>query len=887
MSHYAAIINIEPAMSKRFAIVDDGASLGAHLEVQQGGLVVTYDTNGTDIHRNARCTQAVSDSRWNYECAFYGTEALSGSNAVVGLILNSAGNNFCPGDVANSFAYYPGTGECRAGGSLLATVATMAKQRPIRCALDLVANTWAVYAGTLLLYSFALPAGQTWVPAVAIGGTTAYGLSAYFNFGRRKLFNEPLTNFKPGIFVSNTIGASLWLSDIDLRLPSMATPPNQLYEARIKDPEKFSIHQGIQFWPDGKTSRSFSASDIPLDNQDGALDFLLAAQPRGAKITHMVLDLETPGALPIIVATTLVDKIQQPDAGTLTIKQRDVLSRWDVPLQRQMFPPWVDPGAANRPMPITLGVCRNVVPTLVDQNAGSPIYAFHDAALTALGIQRDMGDPLDPTADPPDYTPSGDGRGIIFRTNPTGRPSGDISSSGSSTITPITGTDLLGGVGAMTTASGGAGSMPTGWTHVARPPGHLATITSQWTNAGGGRLQVTLDTWQGLAFNMADYSIDRAACALVAGDRYRIELNVSSFTTTLSKLAGSILRIAAVDSGGVAHLIPSAIWGSFAVGHYTAEFTAAVNAVSIEINIYIEVIGGTVTAPFVTQIDDVTVVQLPSATVVSDLQGINFADYQYEMIEVRGGGTSADWSRADAEAIDAAKPYLFGVHISDVVTVTAGMSAPCDTFGAAMTSDAQGVVRWVLQVKPSTVPDGQIIYQFNRTNMAGLPLGDGDDAPGLTTKAGAKHNWPPLPTDSDFVDDFDPTTGIDAETRTRFKRVSQYQVDATSVPAHVYEFAIDAGELPMLTDNVADTQAQHDSMLDQYEDAINNYRWEGYFDPLNSPLWMCGAVVRVTWERKSDKDRPSATFEPGKNLLIKEFDLYPFAGKIEIIKAWG
>lgn len=102
------------------------------------------------------------------------------------------------------------------------------------------------------------------------------------------------------------------------------------------------------------------------------------------------------------------------------------------------------------------------------------------------------------------------------------------------------------------------------------------------------------------------------------------------------------------------------------------------------------------------------------------------------------------------------------------------------------------------------------------------PIGDPDDARGLTLNAGGRYNWS-MYNDSDFVDDFDPSTGIDAATRTEFKRRAQFLVKSGASMPDLYSFASGAKELDMLFDLLADNQAQIDAVCDLFEQPRINY----------------------------------------------------------------
>ncbi|MBN8885900.1 MAG: hypothetical protein J0I77_09290 [Rudaea sp.] len=859
-------------MSRRYAILDV-TTLPAQLELQQGGLVLTYDTDGTSSDRNARATQSLSGSRWTWECAAWGTEALTATNVAFGLVKSNVASNVRVGNAVGSVGFTPGDGGIWVDGSKIDTIPTIGKQTYIQFALDLVAATptLQIRVGNLMLYTFNLPAGQSWRPAASIGGATAYGLNALVNFGKRACEYVPPTNYKPGVFInSQSSGAWFFASQAHRNAPT-GSPPNQRFAGCILEAEKVYFDGGIQVWTDGTSGSSWSASDVDLDNENGKLTPLFLEQPRNALVIWETLDLDNPDDPPTRVETTRVDLVTIPKRGVIRIKQRSPLAIYDDPWMRKTIPPWADSGSANQPWPIALGAVRNAEPVLLDPNGGRPIYAIHDAALTMIGIERDRGDPYNPAADPPDYTPTNDLRGTVLERQPLGPFVVDVSSTGSSNLTPTNPTELLGGVGAMTTASG---AMPASWTDRA-PAGSLCTVTQAWTGDGGGRLRLTMSAWQGQAFNMANASNASTPVAIVSGKRYRIALDVARFTKTTA-LARAILSVKLVDSGGVYRTLPGAQWGSFDIGHYTADFTAPIDAVALGVSAYIEVQPSTVSDTFIIDFDNVTLFQLPSAPGANvALEGISLANYMQEILENRFGAKSTEWVRADAEAIDAAKPYPFGVYIRDVVTTMAAIRAPLDSFCAAVTTDEYGRMRIVTLQDPDAMTPAMTVT-FARA--ADAPLGDPDEAKGLTLNAGGRYNWK-VHGDSDFVLDFNPATGIDAATRAKFKRQCQFLVKSSANLPDLYSFAENAKELWTLLDIPAHVQTQHDSVCGLFADARFDYPVTFTYAWPPAPILRPGLALRVICD--------SGAFTAGKNLYIKQRRHYPLPCRYEISVGWG
>jgi len=433
-----------------------------------------------------------------------------------------------------------------------------------------------ITTGGLVLYTVTLTAGQSWIPAMSIGGTIAYGLSGIFNFGLEPLDIAAPTNYKPGVFINTATGGTEFFSNIAHRNPPTGLPPNQLFQGVILDAKNVSIESGIVFWPDGQSGMIFGASDVDLNNENGKLSYLLRDQPRNAMAIWELVDLDHLEDDPIRAGTTRVDRVTEPKRGVIRIKQASPLAIYNDAWARKTIPPWADAGNAGQVWPYAAGAVRNCGPVAFMLNDGSPIYLAHLDALTKIGDERDKGDLLDPTVDPPDYTPTGDLRGTIVRVQPVGKFTMSVSSSGTSTLTPVSPTDLLGGVGDMATASGGAGSMPTGWTNASTSG--FATRTISQISTDGGRMSIVWSSWSGVASIMNANADVRAAATITAADRYRISIDVKSLTKGAHFRQGG-LSAQLVDSGGTVHDLPGAIWGALDVGNYKADFTAPVAAV--------------------------------------------------------------------------------------------------------------------------------------------------------------------------------------------------------------------------------------------------------------------------------------------------------------------
>jgi hypothetical protein len=446
-------------MAKQYSSLDN-AALGPSLETGLGGLTLTTTADSLNLNRNARSRIGIAATAPDiyFEGVFYGSAALTMSNAAVGIVQSGVATNVWPGNVANSIGYRPADGAVYVNGSSVATVAPTLAKGVIGFALSQSAHTLKIYVNNLLVYTVTGLASAVWFPAISVGSTVARDLTGYLNLGLRPSENAPPTGYRFGVWsIVATTPIDPLASDFFLSSPTSPVP-NASYKGRVMLPENLSIEQSASFWTDGSHgSSSQNTIGLDLENADGALDNYPDIIT-GTPFPIAIADLNST-AEPTLIATLVAKAAKPTKFDVMHVDLADAARKWDVPLPRRLVPPWMDAGAANQPFPIALGAVREAEPLLID--GINRVRVVHDDQLTNIAILRDKGDPLDPTATPPDYTATGDLRGVITNTDPAGTVTGDFSSQGTSSLTPTTGTDLLAGIGAMSTAN--SNGLPAGW----------------------------------------------------------------------------------------------------------------------------------------------------------------------------------------------------------------------------------------------------------------------------------------------------------------------------------------------------------------------------------------------------------------------------------------
>lgn len=470
-------------LPRRYATLNP-ALVGAALELQDGGLIVTYDTDGATLSRNVRSTQGLSAGRHRWEVIVYGdgTLAQAADTAAVGLVIAATGTAVWPGNAATTVGYRTGDGGCYQNGALVATVAAAPLRSVIVCALDLVgpSPTFAVYVNRLLVRTFALPTGQTWFPAVAIGGETAYAFSAYMNLGLRAFEEEAIDGFREGVYTSPQPLTTLRLASDDWMSAPTASPPNIAYDGNITNANSFAVEKSISFWMWGKEGGSTGYADLEIDNRGGVYNRLLSGTARNVRVVIKMVDRDAPSAAPTVLATTYLSKGELVTLRRGRMRLRDGLEQLRTPSQRRYFLPYTPEGTRGRPWPISYGAVRSVEGVLVDEERRS--YVFADRGITQLGAVREKGDRLEALSAPPDFSVRSDLRGIELNEEPLGKLVADFSCAGVPMIVGAPDYDVLNGYGAMTTAVSG---MPDQWA----VSGYMFHAVASRVSPDGGRLR--------------------------------------------------------------------------------------------------------------------------------------------------------------------------------------------------------------------------------------------------------------------------------------------------------------------------------------------------------------------------------------------------------------
>lgn len=636
-------------------------------------------------------------------------------------------------------------------------------------------------------------------------------------------------DFFEGWFEVNTEGlATVYLTITDEGIVTLTsdTPSAKVFQSRIKNPETISIRHRPIVWPHGDTSVQMAAiGTIDLESVDGLYTYLVGADLRDARmVIKLAPAMAFGGATTIadapVMATAIFDNATCSE-DTVSIALKDALSSLDRPLPVRYNPPFVDSGAANRMVPISLGACRNVAPLLID--GPNRIYQIGDGPMTNVTAARDGGANLDPHATPPQYTPALSGSGIQLETDAIDKFTVDASSVGRQVTIPGD-VDVLGGVGDF---SGWSGSpeVPAGWSWSA----HSGSFIRELGSADGypvdniAYLQSAL-CWFPQGSQYGDWLVSDTAW-LEAGKAYRLNAHIFStfsaapyFTTGL--VGGIMFRSALSNSAEDAispHGQPLTV-PSFGRYSYTFDFRCPAGS-DRPIYILCNAAQGGPNEGLSTGFGGGLVYQVTleelGEYVELPLAGIGLEQFFFEWLVNRAGLDEDAYEVSDLTALDDVTGYEFGYHVTEQPNILDGLRSALDSYCATLFTDHTGTIRVARLTDPK---DGTPIADFDETNIVRPIQIVADDAPNLTTLIGTTRNWDPL-SDSDFVTD---TDTVPAEVRTRFKQISQYQRTSSRSPAGQYSFAIGAPVFHSLLDDPADGQTEIDRVVGIWSPRVYN-----------------------------------------------------------------
>jgi hypothetical protein len=510
------------------------------------------------------------------------------------------------------------------------------------------------------------------------------------------------------------------------------------------------------------------------------------------------------------------------------------------------------------------------------------IWQLSDSSITNIGVLRDQGDPLDPTASPPDYALSSDAASLITQVMPVGKLTGDFSSVGQQYQIPGA-VDVLAGAGLFTT-----------WTVALSPP-------DGWSSGGGGSfvregilggfpqdyvaLVTATDPWVPGSGKFGYWF--EFPSILLAGRTYNITLKIRGAVGGIPSPVGGaeygIRILSALDNAPSSAISP---YGPHAAlsqplwrddDQYTFTYQVPAGATR---NLYVSIACSTGATSAILSFYGIALELLPPTQPEVPLQAMKLAPFMKNIIEQRLGLLSSDWVEQDATDIDERTVYDgIGYYTSEPVTGEQALRAAADSYCAVIFTDHLGRIRVRQLIDPDSIDDLDIVAELDDSSIA-YPMNCViDAATGLTTSAISKKNYY-ISTPSDFVSDTIAATGISFALRTRFQLQGQFLAVATVPLAAYYEFAKQAPPLVTLFDNPDDAQTEINRVNSLYSTTPNFYTFTVFFDGADAQT-LCrlifGDGIRVTYPRYGLDD--------GKKMIVVDANILPGNFSIEIT-AW-
>jgi hypothetical protein len=482
--------------------------------------------------------------------------------------------------------------------------------------------------------------------------------------------------------------------------------------------------------------------------------------------------------------------VQQPDLSTTEITLRGGLSRFDKPCPMRVIAPFWDVSSAGKVVPFGIGAQRTVDALLLDEP--ERLFLCGDFPLANLATVADEGAPLDPNATPPQYTPAFGGAGFQLQTLTVGKCTWDGSSVGNQYVTPGA-EDVLAGIGAFTTWSGG---VPAGWSKPTTPPSVVANGSIAQTSSYGSASAVLI-TSQVPMISPTYFGYWIKTAAVLLPDRaYRFTINlerVLGATDQIYKYGFAMLTKLTKDAKYwiTPFLEPLTDTSGFTGQTYT--FVKRMPAFETTLPIYLAAMSSTnpghnppTTASTVAVIDNLKVQMIPEFQSAPMDDATLKAAFTAILVDHAGEDASV-FSAADCDAIDAAAGHGCNMRWEEQPNILDQLMLVADQFGAVIFEDPDDVIR----VRELTVPEsGDLVVAFSDANIDSSTYREwDDDAPGLTTLFGARHNYSTFGDDSEFVTDRDVVSKSVME---RLKRPSQFLFSSDVRPANHYAAAIGA-----------------------------------------------------------------------------------------------
>lgn len=815
----------------------DPAALGAGLDLTQTNTILTV-AETTDVNRCARALYGKSKGTWNAEFLVWGQGALTGYSSV-GLVDAAASLTTYVGGDAHGWGLRIAEGLIVSNDATLATVATSVAGNVIGVSLtfDESGNgsvTWSNSTG--VLSTQALPPG-TYYLAATVAGVMAGDLQCMLNTGQRGFENAPMAG---GWYISAPLLDSVYIASGEYITAPSDDPASTPFDSAILGAQSFAVARQLNFDVWGGSSVVPATSSLQIQNPGGEYEALIG-ELSGRPVILQELDSEDSAySTATASASMVVAGVTASGESTLNIALKDAISLLDLPLQNHLILPNAEADAVNQPWPICVGGPRTVPLTLLD--AQKCTYAVSDIPIVGFGYIRDKGDALDPNASPPDYTISTDRRTVTLGSQAQGIVTADISTIGGGTE-PTSATDIFGGAG--NPFVGTVGSAPTGWQQ----------------KTGWGTTAPLLRAGGIVEFGLTSPSLLLSSgVTILSGRSYRLTLTVVAATS------GSIIPASQAVRIGIAKAKNGALF--WQVGGVPGTYSTIVTNAGADFEPIFAVFDDSSFQSPKVKISGVSMLLIADTYVPSATLPCKLADFVDAIMALASrNGVRIPYSRADAEAIDAATGYAgIGYAAIGATTARQALTMALASYCACAWMDATGTIRFTRLAIPE---DETATISIDASDRLGDMTYAPDFMTGLTTQVGYRKNWVVLK-ESDFVTDF-----IDVPPSLRRAMSRDYQgVKATAATlSATYARAVFAKPLVSLLDKPEDAQ----DLADYFGRLARTKRGFRTIDLPHGTVSL-GVIANVTY--------PRFGLNLGKNLQVVTILERQLKG-IDTVTFWG
>lgn len=850
-------------MSKQYAAFDE-VSIGASLVLSFGDQILQTSSN-VNAHRLARSTFAQALYQSNVEAIFYSPNASSPSIVsaagvpplALGIVTSSAALTKYVGEDANGYGWCPGDGKVYSNGSVVATIGIAAPGDYIGMSVDPINGVLAFTANGQPLGSVTISTGATWFYAATVSG--APGDLAWYVISGGSPIRYPFAGAS-GFWQTLSSISPILLSTIPYISKSTDALANTKFNGDIdrgsNGSNAPSFPRSLWFWPFGASAPSElnggpAQATLHILDPDNKYSRLMTDDVRDIRvpIQCLVRDSSLDAAETVFVG--IIDKVTQDTDQTKSITLTDNSARLQVPLRRLLFPPNVDAAVQGKPMPMSLGPCRNYEPTLYDTT--NLRYSAHDSNLSALGIQRIAGKPI---VMPTDYTLLPDATGFQLVTALAGKFTAESTSTGAA-YDPG-GTDELAGDGDFTTITPDGNGQPTGWT--CKPADN-----SHWQVSASGLSQETL---------YGNYlTVKKNGYSLANGTTYVATITVAQVPDYGPSFGDSVNGTLWVGMEASPFVVTGSSFGLTEPQGVHLPHAPITYTVTFINN------SGT-TQPFGFQFDcgntdpfggleklvitDVKLQALPSVGENVRLDELTLRQMIEAIYIDRGPMDASEVALSDCDVIDTATGYGYGLHLGpddqpQVQEVGKRILDSCcsDDFVAA-----DGIIHFAQLIAPESVNPADLDFELTVTDFNGYLLPSPDLAENLSTRLSGCPNYSPY-----SAGDFGSTdlTDCPLAERALLELIDQWTaVAGISLPPR-YAYAHNVAALRSLFDKLAHGQAEINRVVGIYAPGRNFYAGTVFTEPGRS--LELAQVGKVTY--------PVGNLVAGQQLMVVHVDPQP------------